>query len=153
MKKKISAILLFAIVICLVFTGSAHAKKWKAMSYEDLIAASDLIVTGKVIWINNEPVSTNSKDEATIMVSKTLKGKEESKMVGLVYPGVNKGYKTYDGKFTSVRSHDEVFFDIEQEGVWFLKKKGKKFYINHPSRFKPLFFLPKIEEVLNKQKK
>ena len=153
MLKKTHSILFLTIIVCLGLTATIHAKKWKAMSYEELISTSELIVAGKVIWINNEPVSTNSKDEATIMVNKVLKGKAENNMVGLVYPGVNKGYQTYDGKFQSVRTHDEVFFDIEQEGVWFLKSKGKKFCIDHPARFKPLFFLPKIQEVLNKQKK
>lgn len=146
-------ILIITALVCLTSVISAYAKSWKPLSYEELVKASDLIITGKVIWINNEPISTNSKDEATIMVGKVLKGTQANKMVGLVYPGVNKGYESYDGKFSSVRTHDEVFFDIEQEGVWFLKRKGEKFYIDHPSRFKPLFFLPKIENVIKNQKK
>jgi hypothetical protein len=152
MSKIAPKILIITVIICLVFAIPAHAKRWKPLSYEDLIKTSDLIITGKVIWINNEPISTNSKDEATIMVGKVLKGNQTNDMVSLVYPGVNKGYKTYDGKFSSVRTHDEVFFDIEQEGIWFLKQKGEKFCIEHPSRFKPLFFLPKIEAIIKEEK-
>ncbi len=127
------------------------AKTWKAMSYDQLIKDSDIIFTGKVIWINNEPVSSSSKDEATIMASKVLKGTLPDAMVPLVYPGINRGYKTAQGKFKSTRTYDEVFVDIEQEGIWFLKKEGKKYVIDHPSRFKPLFFLPKVEEALRKK--
>jgi len=141
------------VIVCVVFlTGvfTVSAKTWTPLSYEDLIKQSDLIVTGKVIWINNQPVSTNSKDEATIMVDEVLQGKLTGNMVGLVYPGVNKGFETYDGKFTSTRTYNEVFFDIEQEGIWFLQKRGDKFYINHPARFKPEFFLSKVKEYLKK---
>ena len=137
----------------ITFIGSAlfsHAlaKNWEPLSYERLIKKSDIIITGKVIWINNEPVSTNSKDVATIMPDKILKGNLSENMVSLVYPGVNKGYKNQRGKFKSTRTHDEVFVDIEQEGIWFLQKKGKNYVINHPGRFRPMFFLPKIEAEL-----
>jgi hypothetical protein len=145
----VSAFLFFLFMLSFtVLPNSIEAKQWKPMSYEQLVSSSDLIITGKVVWINNEPVSTRSEDEATIMADKILKGSCPDHMVSLVYPGVNRGYETFDGKFKSTRTYDEVFFDIEQEGIWFLKKRGDKYFVDHPARFKPIFFLPKVENAI-----
>ena len=118
------------------------------MTDDQLIKASDLIVIGKVVWVENGKVSTTSKDKASILVQEVWKGDNSVMMAPLAFPGRNRGYLTWSGNFQSTRTSEDIFFDIDQEGIWFLKydAKTKCYIIDHPARFKPLFFKERLRK-------
>ena len=138
--KKLFGIL--ATLLILFASSELAAKTWLPMGEDELIASSDLIVKGKVVWVENGKVSTNSTDKASILVEEVWKGDPTTVMAPLLYPGRNRGYLTWNGKFNSTRDADDIYFDIDQEGIWFLEydRKEQGYRIDHPARFKPLFF-------------
>jgi len=144
---------LLATLIMLLATSGLAAKTWMPMTDEQLITGSDLIVVGKVVWVENGQVSTASKDRASILVQQVLKGDSSVIMAPLAFPGQNRGYLTWTGDFHSTRTNADIFFDIDQEGVWFLKYQQATgdYVIDHPARFKPLFFLEKIRQTLERR--
>ena len=150
MKKLIGFLATLAILFC---TSNLAAKVWTPMTNDDLLAKSDLIVVGKVVWVENGKVSTTSKDKASILVQEVWKGDTSVMMAPLAFPGRNKGYLTWSGNFQSTRTADDIFFDIDQEGIWFLKYDAstKCYIIDHPARFKPLFFKNRLKDFVTKR--
>ncbi len=150
MNGKLMAAVLATIVLVLannpLAAKPASVGRWMPMTDAELIGNSDLIVIGKIVWVENGEVSTQSRDKASILIEEVLKGGQQEVMVPLEFPGRNRGYKTWKGSFQSTRVGNDIFFDIDQEGVWFLRKNSKtgNYVIKHPACFKPLFFKEKI---------
>ena len=149
MKKLIGFLATLAVLFC---SSNLAAKVWTPMTNDQLLQKSELIVVGKVVWVENGKVSTTSKDKASILVQEVWKGNKSTMMAPLAFPGRNKGYLTWSGSFQSTRTSDDIFFDIDQEGIWFLKydSKTESYIIDHPARFKPLFFKSKLKNFFNK---
>jgi len=128
-------------VLCLA------APRWMPIPDRQLIMGSDLIVVGKIVWVEDGEPGTASSDMASILVAEVLKGSPDVVMVKLRYPGKKRGYLTYNGKFEPTRTERDVFFSLDQEGIWFLKRCSQDedaYVAEQPAHFKPLFFKDKI---------
>ena len=71
-------------------------------------------------------------------------------VVFLVFPGQKRGYSDGGGRFVSTRLATDVFFDHNQEGIWFLKATGqpRTYTASHPGRFRPTVFLTQVLQAL-----
>lgn len=145
MTRRLAAILT---TLAVLFGASnlAAAPIWAPMSDEALVKGSELIVVGRIVWIENGEVSANSTDTARILVDEVLKGDPGTVLAPLDFPGANRGTRSWWGNFESTRSEKDIYFELNQEGIWFLaRKSGSDAYcINNPARFKPLFFKDKV---------
>ena len=149
MFKKMAATL----VTLAILLGGSHPAAggiWPPMSDDDLIDSSELIVVGRIVWIENGEVSTTSMDTARILVDEVLKGDPTTVMAPLVFPGSNRGRRTWTGRFESTRTRRDISFDLNQEGIWFLRRarNADEYRIDNPARFKPLFFKDRVMQAI-----
>lgn len=146
-RKLVGFLAALAVLLC---ATELAALTWAPISDPDLIRTSDLIVVGKIVWVENGPASPAAVDKASILVQEVLRGDPTAVMATLSYPGRNRGVPTADGVESTLREWD-ILFDLNQEGVWFLKKDPAAptgYVIDHPARFKPLFFKNKIAQAV-----
>jgi len=123
---------------------------WTPMSYSDLYNDSDLIVVGKVTHVAHSAHNEGATNCSRIAATTVLKGTAPENGVRLDFPCRNP--VLLEGESLPPTSPLDIFFEVGQEGVWFLKKgAGADHYMaTHPGRFKPIVLLPKIRKELEK---
>jgi hypothetical protein len=88
-----------ALIVCsgcaflLLMPASAHAESAVGESIEWVLAASDRVLVGKVIKVDNITDQDNKECQAiTVAVSRTLKGAHTERETALLRPYINEGY-------------------------------------------------------------
>ena len=100
---------------------------WAAMSDEELVSSSELIVIGE--WIEYPSIKGNAvSGSGAIAISKVLKGKATASVSVAQTPG------------TAPHSSTDLIFHAGDRGLWLLRQmpENKEIYlIDHPQRFVP----------------
>ncbi len=139
----------WALALMVAGTALAGEVLWRPVSPAQLRAASDLIITGKIVRIELGEPGPESEDYAVLRVDETLAGYAGGDTVVLRYPGRRRGLPGPDGTVEVDRSPQLIRYDIDQEGVYYLRRSPDGTYTaNHPARFKPPFLLPRIRAEL-----
>lgn len=119
-----------AVVAAAVFLPGTGDAMWARLSDEELIAASDLIVTGE--WLGETQVrldgAASTQGVGVIAVSEVLAGKRDIGFVLVQRPGAG-----------ALRSSSDLEFERGQSGLWLLRAKpggGQGIYlVDSPQRF------------------
>jgi hypothetical protein len=124
---------------------SAGEALWNPCTTAQLREASDLIVIGRILDIEAGPSGPRAIDRAHLRVERVLHGRASSIEVPLVFPGRQRGILRSDGSLEPEVNSAFIRFDLEQEGIFFLRSRGDGTYsANHPARFKPRFLLGQV---------
>jgi hypothetical protein len=118
------------LVALLSFTSSGAVAMWAELSFDELVARSDLIVTGRF----EGPVKPASKGDGptvgAIKITSVLKGppRIQSALIALPSP-------------QAPISSSDIIYRPGQEGLWFLRRKeggqADVYLADHPQRFVP----------------
>ncbi len=138
------SIVLAGILSCLACGSppAGAAGPWLPVSDRTLVRDSDLIATGRIVWLEEIPGTGRMK--ARIMISEVLKDDPRAshplEMVSLV--------------FDSPRENPAALhFDMDQEGIWFLQRaegaEAGVYEADHPARFKPLMLLAQVRKAIS----
>lgn len=139
----------WALALGLAGAALAGEMLWRPVTNEQLRAASDLIISGKIVRIEPGEPGPESEDRAVLRIHETLAGVRPSETVILRYPGRRRGRIRLDGGVEVDRSPQLIRYDIDQEGVFYLRRAADGTYTaNHPARFKPPFLLASIRAEL-----
>ena len=107
------------------------------ISDKELVAQSDLIVAGKIKAIRDGTSKMKGMSIATISVSEVIKGPAKIKNIYLAFPSRKQG----------MASSTDIYYDLNQEGIWLLHKPEKiNYYLaDHPARFQIIENMDKIK--------
>jgi hypothetical protein len=135
----------FSIIIIISFSLIIQIfASWEKISDEDLITQSDLVVVGKITAIKEGGSDEKDVSIATVTISDVIKGAKDIKEVKLAFPS----------KKRQMMASTDIFFDLNQEGVWLLRKDEKQDYYlaDYPDRFQPKENAEKIKAIVSKMK-
>jgi hypothetical protein len=136
---------LFLGVLSFFSAAKAQGVLWKPCTVSQLKEASDLVVLARVVHITPGVPGPDCVDRATLAIRQTLQGAAGSSLVQLSFPGRQRGSFTSLGNLKKENNPAHIRFDLDQEGIFFLRKRPDGSYsANHPARFKPAFFLRQI---------
>lgn len=122
---------------------------WRPVSLDQLRVASDLVVLGEVVAIVPGTPGPACVDRAVLEVERTLQGSVYADQVEVRFPGHKRGQLLADGGIEVDRNPGLIRYDLDQEGIFFLRREADGSYTaNHPARFKPRFFLSQVESSL-----
>lgn len=117
-----------------------EALLWRPCTLPELVAASDLVVQGRIARIEPGAPGPESVDTAVLEVQRTLLGVLPAE-VRLEFPGRARGGDPRDPAL--------IRYDLDQEGIFFLRRGAAGDYTaSHPARFKPSFFLTQVQNQL-----
>ena len=131
------------VLAAIVLTGTGGAAIWVAMSLQELVAQSQLIVVGEIVALREQ--STSALDVASIRIEESLLAKPAVNGLSearLLVPSRNRG----------LASSDAVFYKVGQRGIWFLRRdpasKDDLYLADHPHRLKSIAELPAVRAYL-----
>lgn len=123
-------------------------------SIEEIAAASDLIVAGTI-------TRTMTVERENELADRSYNGEERIEIVlatleidGVLLGGARKGQRVRLVYPASPRVPGEPVYDVEQQGIWFLRRSSKRgeYLADHPNRLQPLNNLDKIRRIVSRMK-
>src|SRR5438105_1357765 len=123
------------------------AVQWQPISYPSLISGSDLIVIGKIVLINPNGHNGGTTSCSNLQVSQILLGSLPGNPIRLDFPTPDSDPV---GNFPIPHSSNDVFFSLNMEGIWFLRRDEFTgcYRVDHPARFQPLPLLSRVQQEL-----
>ncbi len=122
---------------------------WRPATSQQLEQASHLVVLGKIVEVIPGQPGPQAEDIGILRIEQTLKGRSSENQISLRYPSAKRGQWMPQGDFEVDRSPGLIRYDLDQDGIFFLRANGDGSYsANHPARFKPRFFLSKVRREL-----
>lgn len=135
--------------LALAAAAGAAPVLWRPVSMEELVTTSDLVVVGRIVAVAPGAPGPDAVDTATLAIERTLHGAAPDDTVPLAFPGKARGTLRADGSLEPDRDPSYVRFELDQDGVFFLRRRSDgSFAANHPARFKPRFFLAEVTAFL-----
>ena len=122
---------------------------WTAISFEDFIKGSHVIVIGEIQRVTAAPKSRRAEDTAFIKVEKILRR-------WLPSPDLKVGTEiplSMPAASNEMRLSVDIFYSKGQRGVWILHYQDGKYFAGHPMSIQPLSEEAKIATIVSEQAK
>ena len=132
------------VLTAVVLTGTGGAAIWTALTLQDLVTASQLIVVGEIVAIGEHP--TGTQDVASIRIEELLLARPA------VRGGLSEALLLVPSRSIRYVSSDVVLYKAGQRGIWFLRRdpgsNDELYLADHPQRLKSINELAEVRAYL-----
>lgn len=133
-----------AVLLCVLsIVATDVAAMWERMSESELIARSDIVVTGELIGQSPVRVAGEGLILGVIRIDTVYKGPAGLSLAFLILPAADRPISSSDLRYR-----------VGQSGLWFLRQRGdgdRGLYLaDHPQRFTPTAQASPLIEALQK---